>query len=65
MIHKLFWEAITRQAHNTVGKWVEVWQFTISDGARAIVAENVPSYASLSNWHKVGNSNYYVFILAQ
>ena len=34
-------------------------------GAKAIVAENVPSYASLAGWRQVGNSNYYVHILAQ
>jgi len=34
-------------------------------GAKAIVAENVPGYASLNDWHQVGNSNYYIYILAQ
>ncbi len=34
-----------------------------STGARAIVAESVPSYASLSGWHQVGNSNYYIYLL--
>jgi hypothetical protein len=43
----------------------EVFQAFANTGSKAIVAENVPSYASLSNWHRVGNSNYYVFILAQ
>lgn len=32
-------------------------------GAKAVIAEYVPSYAGLSDWHRVGNSNYYVFLL--
>jgi hypothetical protein len=43
----------------------QVIQAFASTGAKAIVAENVPSHASLSNWHRVRNSNYYIFVLAQ
>jgi hypothetical protein len=34
-----------------------------STGAKAVVAENVPSYASLIGWHRVGESNYFIYIL--
>jgi hypothetical protein len=40
----------------------EVLQAFASTGAEAVVAENVPGYASLSGWHQVGNSNYYIYI---
>lgn len=43
----------------------QVIQAFASTGAKAIVAENVPGYASLSDWHRVGNSNYYIYILAK
>jgi hypothetical protein len=43
----------------------EVVQAFASTGARAIIAERVPSYATLSSWHRVGNSNYYVYVLAE
>jgi hypothetical protein len=43
----------------------EVIQAFTTTGAKAIVAEDVPSYASLTGWHQVGNSNYYIYILAQ
>jgi hypothetical protein len=36
-----------------------------SAGARAVVAETVPSYASLNGWHRVGNSNYYIYLLTE
>jgi hypothetical protein len=29
------------------------------------VVENVPDYASLVGWHKVGDSNYYIYLLTQ
>ncbi len=32
-------------------------------GARAIVAEGVPSYAALGDWHQVGDSNTYLYLL--
>lgn len=35
-----------------------------STGAEAVVAENVPPYASLVGWHRVGNSNYYILPLS-
>jgi len=40
----------------------EVLQAFASTGAEAIVAENVPSYASLPGWHRVGDSDYYIYI---
>lgn len=43
----------------------EVLQAFASTGARAIVAENVPSYASLDNWHRVENSTYYIYLFSQ
>lgn len=36
--------------------------FTQTD-AKAIVAESVPSYASLVGWHQVENSNYYIYLI--
>jgi hypothetical protein len=41
----------------------EVLQAFASTGAKAIVAENVPSHVSLSGWHRIGSSNYYVYVL--
>jgi hypothetical protein len=43
----------------------EVLQAFARTGAKALVAEQVPNYASLSGWHRVGNSNHYVYILVQ
>lgn len=43
----------------------EVVQAFASTGAKAIVAEHVPSYATLSGWHAVGDSNYYVYLLVE
>jgi hypothetical protein len=33
-------------------------------GARAIVAEAVPSYVTPAGWHRVRNSNYYIYLFA-
>jgi hypothetical protein len=41
----------------------EVLQAFASTGAKAIVAEYVPNYASMVNWHRVGNSNFYIYLL--
>jgi hypothetical protein len=41
----------------------EVIQAFANTGARAIVAEDVPNYASLVGWHQVGDSDYYVYLL--
>ena len=30
-------------------------------GITAVVAEYVPPYANVSNWHQVGNTNYYIY----
>jgi hypothetical protein len=43
----------------------EVIQAFASTGAEAIIAEEVPGYATLTGWHRVGNSNYFVYTLAQ
>lgn len=43
----------------------EVIEAFASTGAQAIIAERVPSYATLADWHQVGNSNYYVYVLAE
>ena len=34
-------------------------------GAKAIVAEHVPQYADVSGWHRVGDSNFYVYAFLQ
>lgn len=34
-----------------------------STGAQAVVAENVPAYAKLPGWHRVGDSSYYIYLL--
>lgn len=42
----------------------QVIQAFVSTGAKAIVAEYVPGYASLVGWYRVGDSNYYIFPLS-
>jgi hypothetical protein len=32
-------------------------------GAKAIIAERVPDYAFLEEWHRVGNTNYYIYLI--
>lgn len=39
---------------------MEVIEAFANSGAKAIVAETVPDYASLPGWEQVGNSNYYI-----
>lgn len=34
-------------------------------GASAVIAEYVPPYAQVSNWHQVGNTSYYVYVFAE
>lgn len=41
----------------------EVLHAFATTGARAVVAERVPGYAAPSEWHRVGDSDYYVYIL--
>jgi hypothetical protein len=43
----------------------EVVQAFSGTGARAVVAERVPSYATLSGWHRVGHSDYYIYMLEE
>jgi hypothetical protein len=33
-----------------------------SSGAKAIVAERVPPYVNPTGWHRVGRSNYYIYV---
>jgi hypothetical protein len=33
-------------------------------GAKAIIAERVPDYVSPNGWHRVRNSNYFIYVLA-
>ena len=46
----------------TPTKQAEVIRAFSKIGAQAIVAEDVPAYASLPSWHQVGNSNYYIYL---
>jgi len=39
-----------------------VLQSFANSGVVAVVADYVPSYAGLSDWHQVGNSNYYIYV---
>lgn len=32
-------------------------------GARAVVAERVPDYATTTRWHQVGRSNYFIYVI--
>jgi hypothetical protein len=32
-------------------------------GAKAVVAEYVPGYASLDGWQQIGNSNFYIYVI--
>jgi hypothetical protein len=41
----------------------EVLQAFAATGARAVVAEYVPPYATLRGWYRVELSNYYIFLL--
>lgn len=41
----------------------EVLSAFASTGAQAVVAENVPAYANLPGWHRVGESSYYIYLL--
>lgn len=34
-------------------------------GVKAVVAEDVPAYADLSNWHQVGNTNYFIYVFME
>jgi hypothetical protein len=35
-----------------------------STGAKAIVAEHVPSYAHLRDWHQINDTNYYIYLFS-
>jgi hypothetical protein len=34
-------------------------------GAKAVIAEYVPDYAQLKDWHRVGDSNYYIYVFRE
>jgi hypothetical protein len=34
-------------------------------GIDAVVAEYVPQYADVSTWHRVGNSNFYIYVFTK
>jgi hypothetical protein len=34
-------------------------------GAKAVIAEYVPDDAQLTDWHQVGNTNYYIYVFAE
>lgn len=42
-----------------------VMQAFAGTGIRAVVAEYVPSYANLRDWHRVENSNYYIYVFRE
>ena len=42
-----------------------VMQSFANTGIDAVVAEYVPDYAQLKDWHQVGNSNYYIYVFAE
>ena len=42
-----------------------VLQAFANTGVDAVVAEYVPAYAGLRNWHQVENSNYYIYVFRQ
>ena len=58
----LDWEADPFWLGNSVTR-SKVIQAFARTGAKAIVAEHVPNYASLSGWHQVNNSNYYIYLI--
>jgi hypothetical protein len=43
----------------------KVIQAFANTGAKAIVAEYVPPYATLPGWHQVENSNYFVYVIGE
>jgi hypothetical protein len=43
----------------------EVLAAFASAGAKAVVAEYVPAYANLPGWRQVGDSNFYIYLLAE
>lgn len=42
-----------------------VLQSFASTGAKAVIAEYVPSYVELPGWHQVGNSNYFIHVFQE
>ena len=40
-----------------------VLQSFAGTGVKAVIAEYVPDYVELNDWHRVGNSNYYIYVL--
>lgn len=56
------WDAEDFYLGDSVKK-TSVYNAFASTGARAIIAERVPLYATLEEWHQVGNTNYYIYLL--
>jgi hypothetical protein len=42
-----------------------VLQSFANAGVQAVIAEYVPGDANLTNWHQVGNSNYFIYIFPE
>jgi hypothetical protein len=42
-----------------------VLQAFAKSGVDAVVAEYVPGYAAMHDWHQVGNSNYYIYVFGE
>jgi hypothetical protein len=42
-----------------------VLQAFANTGVDAVVAEYVPGYAGLRDWHQVGNSNYFIYVFTE
>jgi len=42
-----------------------VLQAFAGTGAKAVIAEYVPDYAQLKDWHRVGDSNYYIYVFGE
>ncbi|HET9905880.1 MAG TPA: hypothetical protein VFQ23_04550 [Anaerolineales bacterium] len=53
-----FWESDTILQHSVLDAFA-------STGAKAVIAEYVPADAALSDWHQVGESNYYIFVFRE
>ena len=52
----LFWTGDAATQAQVIGAFA-------ASGAQAIVAEDAPRYAVLPHWHRVGDTNYYIYLL--
>ena len=46
-------------------RWRSVLQAFANADVRAVIAENVPDNVNLNDWHRVGNSNYYIYLFEE